>query len=84
MAYRLPGWYKDMFQGFQQTVEELFPDSQSSHSSLTSFSLHMFVDNILKYWQALHSLQNLSSNTFDMFYHFAQYGFVGHTRIQII
>ncbi|CAI8048259.1 hypothetical protein GBAR_LOCUS26636 [Geodia barretti] len=29
MAYRLPGWYKDMFQGFQQTVEELFPDSQS-------------------------------------------------------
>ena len=39
MAYRLSGWYKEMFQGFQQTVEELFSDSQSIRSSLTLFSL---------------------------------------------
>ena len=28
MAYRMPGWYKEMFQGFQHSVEELFPESQ--------------------------------------------------------
>ena len=34
MAHRMPGWYKDMFQGFQQTVEELFPDTADTAATL--------------------------------------------------
>ena len=36
MAHRMPGWYKDMFQGFQQTVEELFPDSAATDTAGTT------------------------------------------------
>ena len=32
MAYRMPGWYKEMFQGFQHSVEELFPESQPQNT----------------------------------------------------
>ena len=67
MAYRMQGWYKNMFQGFQQTVEDLFPHpepvpqpepererEQSVVHLCSLFSLFLDETNIYAAYMGLH------------------------------